>query len=354
MRLLARLLQGSAMRVNVVVLLGLLGYLASLSFPSSEAVRLRNALLVDAAPASAFEWTPDSMPPDFKTDRGAAGALFARIAQEQGFAGEQSEFLRALKIARHVREPMTKFGPIFGDLEVTYRQIQNGDGYCADATDVFLALSRAAGLHARQWGFSIDQFGGKGHAINEVYDRQLRQWIYLDVFFNYYLVDAQTERPLSALQVRAALQGKEFNAKIVPIVASRPVDFNYDRRLRWFRSGAEHWFLWWGNNVESLDQKSSIGRLSNAMPAVLARAIEQFRGVALGVYPHMRVVETPLNEDDLSAMLALKKKLLFAAGTVSVLAVLLLAQAAAAWRRHRAARRAARRLEDGAAAHELR
>jgi len=200
-------------------------------------------------------------------------------------------------------------------------------------------LANAAGLSARQWGFSIDGYGGRGHAINEVYDHTLRQWVYLDVFFNYYLIDPQTERPLSALEVRSALQSKSFEARIVPIIASRPVDFDLDKRLRWFRRGSEHWFLWWGNNVVTLDERSSLGSLAQVMPSAFARAIEQLRGVALGAYPSMAVVKSPLNRNDIDSMLALRRRLLAVGTACVVLTGLLLAQIFAAVRKRRAARR---------------
>jgi hypothetical protein len=342
-------MQTPVRRATIAMLAALLAYLATLSFPSSEAVRLRNALLIEPAQLSAFDWPPERVPPDFKRDQGAPGATFVRVAQALLLAQEPSEWRRALMIARHVREPMAGLGPVFGDLETTYQQILQGRGYCADATDVFLALSRAAGLSARQWGFSVDRFGGKGHAINEVYDNGLRQWVYLDVFYNYYLTDPRTDRPLSALEVRAALRKETFDAKIVPITTKRPVDFNLGRQLEWFRRGADHWFLWWGNNVESLDRQSSLGRAADVLPPVLARAAEQFHGVALGAYPSMRVLESAQNRADIEAMLLLKKKLLAIVVVGAALTALLLAQIVAGLRRRARARRSQlRRLDEAA------
>jgi hypothetical protein len=342
-------MQAPVRRATIVILLALLGYLAWLSSPSSEAVRLRNALLLEPAQAAAFDWAPQRVPPDFKRDQGAPGATFTRVAQELGWAQERSEWRRGLLIARHVREPMAGLGPIFGDLETTYQQILQGRGYCGDATDVFLALAKPAGLWARQWGFSVDRFGGKGHAIVEVYDNELRQWVYLDVFYNYYVLDAQTQRPLSALEVRAALLGNTFDAQIVPISPKRPVDFNHGKQLEWFRRGADHWFLWWGNNLESLDQQSSLGRAWHVLPPAAAHAVEQLRGMMAGAYPHMRVVESGSNRADIDDMLRLKKKLLAIAVLGAALAALLLAQIIASLRARGKARQSEpRRLDEAA------
>ncbi len=46
----------------------------------------------------------------------------------------------------------------------------------------------------RQWGFSFDGFGGHGHTVVEVYDRQRGKWLLLDVFNNFHAVDASQRR----------------------------------------------------------------------------------------------------------------------------------------------------------------
>ena len=53
-------------------------------------------------------------------------------------------------------------------------------------------LAGAAGLTAREWGFSFDGFGGHGHALVEVYDRGLSKWVFLDVYNNIQALDAAT------------------------------------------------------------------------------------------------------------------------------------------------------------------
>lgn len=355
MSVLSWLLSVPARRATIAMLLTLAVHLAVLSYPSSEAVRLRNSLLIDAAPITAFDWTPERMPADFKQDATVPSLTFVRAANALSLAQEPSEWQRALIIARHLREAMADLGPVFGDLETTYSEILRGRGYCGDATDVFLALAKPAGLSARQWGFSVTRYGGKGHAFVEVYDHQMRQWVYLDVFYNYYLVDPNTQRPLSALEVRAALLSDSFTPQIVPVTPKRAVDFNYGKRLEHFRQGADHWFLWWGNNVVALDEASAVGPLARMFPAVIARGAEQFRGVVAGAYPQMRAIESASNRADMEDMHHLRKKLLFIAGAGAALVVLLIAQIIAGVLRRNAARQQGLRpaQDDANAAREL-
>ena len=127
--------------------------------------------------------------------------------------------------------------PIQADLHETYRRIRaNGDGYCGDFADVYTGLLNAAGVFSRNWAFSFDGYGGRGHIVNEVWIRGADQWVLLDVFNNIYFVDAKG-RPMSALAVRQALLDGQ-RPTIVGIEASASPGFQTPAQgLRVLRAG---------------------------------------------------------------------------------------------------------------------
>src|SRR5690606_34840651 len=93
--------------------------------------------------------------------------------------------------------------------------VNDGRGYGADFTEVYLGLAYAAGLFAREWAFSTDGFGGKGHAFIEVYDRQRKRWIFLDVYNNVHAVHADTREPASAAEFRSFVLGERPDLVVV-------------------------------------------------------------------------------------------------------------------------------------------
>ncbi len=332
MSLFARLLGPSARWATVVLLACIFAYVAKLSFPSTEAVRLRNALLLEEAHPGDFDWSPSHVPADFKLDRGPSTQLFERAAQDLKLESESSEWRRGVAIAHHLRSSMRDFGPIFGDLENTYLGILQGGGYCADATDAFLALAKAGGLFARQWAFSFDGYGGHGHAVVEVYDSQLKQWVFLDPYNNFYVEEPQTGRPLSVSELRDALRSNVFDKRLLPIVPEYALDVG--NQLAYYRRGIEQWYLWWGNNVQALDEYS-LPNVALFLPGKINRGIDQLVAALRGDYPALKVVRTHENQALVDRMLALEWKLLVLAAAGLALSGLLGVQTLAAIRRKR-------------------
>ena len=87
-----------ALLATCCLLLALLAVLASKAVPLSEAVRLRNALHFDSAPAASFEWTPSSRPDDFVVEDAPADE---RLLQAAAAAGGQARSGRLGERARH-------------------------------------------------------------------------------------------------------------------------------------------------------------------------------------------------------------------------------------------------------------
>ena len=285
-----------------------------------EAVRLRNALLADPSTPADFAWLPPDFPPGFRTERRAATALFARVVTALEVARLPGDWEKALALAGHLAENAADRGPIRAGLEVTYRGIREGRGYCADFARVFLALAHAAGLHARQWSFSFDGFGGHGHVIVEVFDRARGKWLFLDVYNNFHALDAASGEPLSALELRECALGVRPAAQFRPNGLGRP-GWRHEHKARdYYARGACEWYLWYGNDVFSYDAHPAVAlanRLSGSLGEIVATAI--------GVHPRIRIFVTSENEQAVRAVVRLARRTRVLTFAVVVLAVALVA-----------------------------
>jgi len=312
---------------SVIALLGLAAFQAWLAFPSTEAVRLRNAFLIESSVPADFAWDPAHRPRDFRWESGAPSPAFAQRAK--AIVGDETRaFEGSLRIAADLLRNARDRGPIESDLENTYRRItEEGYGYCADFTDVFLALAHAAKIPARQWAFSFDGFGGDGHAFVEVYDQARGGWKMVDVYNNFYPVTADGA-PMSALEFRDVLlsNGPVRMRRISDGRLGYPIEA---KAVDYYRRGVPQWYLWWGNDVFTYDRQPVVGAAS-----MLGRHAEQLAAIAIGSYPHFRVVDPGGNAAAFERMRHLRQLLLFnlAAGIVLVLLAI---ASGIAWQRQR-------------------
>jgi hypothetical protein len=170
--------------------------------------------------------------------------------------------------------------------------VQHGRGYCADFVRAFLALAHAAGVPARQWAFSFDGFGGHGHTFVEVYDEVSGKWLFLDVFNNLHALDRRSGRPLSALELRAALLHGAADFSFVPNGAGRPGFPIEARAIDYFRRGAPEWYMWWGNAVFDRDASAlvqSAQTISYELGQLAAVATGRFVAAVAMATEHNRV-----------------------------------------------------------------
>ena len=147
-------------------------------------------------------------------------------------------------------------GAIQADLRTTLRRIEErGDGYCADYVRSFSALALAAGIPVRSWAFSFDGFGGHGHVIPEIWNRQASRWQLVGVFNNLAYLDRKGE-PLSAMEFRAQLLEGRTDLQFQTLVPSARPGFVHPEKIRnYYDRGATEWYLWWGSNPYSLRQR---------------------------------------------------------------------------------------------------
>lgn len=306
--------------VNVALLALLAGYVGWLAYPASEATRLRNALLFDVGAAADVQWTPASVPASFKEERQPPSPRFAAIVSDLNLAQLQGDWSKALAIAGHLSANAKDTGPIQSDLASTYDQITaRGGGYCADFTQVYLALAHAAGLFAREWAFSFDGFGGRGHAFIEVYDRERGRWSWLDVYNNVHAVDATTAEPLSAEDFRSYAVGARKDVVVQRNGPGRLGYPNVDKLLEYYRRGASEWYLWAGNAVFAYEDNALVRAGTRIAPAV-----GQLAAIGLGVHPRIVAVPNEGNRAQIERMATLKATLWMIAvlGALLVLALI--------------------------------
>lgn len=304
--------------INAALLLLALGYLGALSYPATEAVRLRNALLLDIAAPTDVDWTPASMPPTFEQERRTASQALTSVVGDLGYTGTTGDWAIALSLAERLTRNARDIDAIQGNLLDTYKAIVlDGRGYCADFTKVYLALAHIAGLTAREWGFSFDGFGGQGHAVVEIFDRQRGRWILLDVYNNVHFVEHRTGEPLSARQLQDALAKPYSALGVRKNGAGRLGYLDSEKLIAYYRRGSSEWYLWASNAVFSYEANPWVRAASGFGPA-----IQQLVAIAGGVHPRIKVVPTARNIGGLNRMQSLRSSLILLAVTVLFLCLL--------------------------------
>lgn len=288
---------------NLLALAGVTADVARLAWPPGELVRLRNAMLLEPAGEGSFRWTPDDLPPSFRNERQSPDPAFVAIVDGLDVAG-CGDWGKALRIAAHLAEHARDKGPLQDDLLASYRGIRDGYGYCADFVKVFLALTHAAGLFARQWAFSFDGFGGHGHTFVEIYDRQRSRWVFLDPHNNFHVVDAASGEPLSALDFRERLRGQGSAMRMQPNGAGRMGYADEQKALDYFRRGTAQWYLWWGNAVVTY-YRHPLVRVAGRVSRILAHLVANL----IGLQPRIRIYPAEESRAAAERMFALRRHL---------------------------------------------
>ena len=262
-----------------------------------------------------YDWTPANVPAGFAVERAEPLPLYADIVTRDQLKVDGDDWATALAIGRHLLpDGRRQGGAIQADLADTYTRItQQGEGYCGDYADSFTGFATAAGVFSRPWAFSFDGFGGHGHIFNEIWDSQRARWVMIDVFNNFYVIDASGE-PLSAMAFRAALEAGAGDLRLIPVDPLASPGFREEAKaFDYYRRGLPEWYMWWGNNVFEYDQAPLVQALGS-----VHRAAEQLGGVVSGVHPGIRILATEQNVAQRETMQMLRIRL----WVVTVLGVL--------------------------------
>jgi hypothetical protein len=313
------------------ILAGLLGivvpfvWLWTTVTPSEVTVRIRNALGAEVGTPTDFDWTPGHAPHGYLAASTAAPPPFHEIVAALTPTGAQSEFDLAQAIARDLlRSPDRGGSPIHADALQTYREITGRNrGYCADYVKAFNGLAIAADLPARQWGFAFSGFGS-GHTFNEVYDRRLGKWVMVDSFHSLYFVDPSSRVPLSVREVHdrlLELDGARRGVEIVEIVPGGLPFRSVDLAMDYYRRGMAQLWMVFGNPLFDFEQHPLTGRLAR-----VSRAAGQLLGLAMGLYPTIRIYPEGVSERDLRELFRARDEMLIAGFFCLLALVVLVAQ----------------------------
>lgn len=313
-----------ALVLSAALLLGLLAAIAAFSVPSTEAVRLRNALLLDQSTLPGWEGPPDRAPATFLAEH---VPMPPRIRAEAASAVPPGagDLQAATALAGHLlNRPNVGTRIDAFEIDRIYAGVvDRHEGYCADIVDSYIALAHAAGLGVRAWAFSFDGLGGHGHVLVEIYDRSLKRWLMLDVFNNARPVDATSGEMLAAMAFRDRFLRDPASVRFVPIGPWRQ-EFKHPAKLvEYYARGIGEWYLWNGNNVAGRADHWLV-RASDHVAEALAEGV----AMALGQVPKLVPVPSPANQTNVRHMVEVAHWLRIALGfalALGALTVLLLA-----------------------------
>jgi hypothetical protein len=304
--------------LSTAVALGSTVVLAPKLQSGQDLVLLRNALIAQERAAGIYEWTPTTVPEDFESETRPTPGSLQRFADRATFASKSDDdFGKALALAAALSRNQSRGrGPIQSDTVTALQLIlSEGSGYCADYTQVFNAVGRAAGLAVREWGMSFSGYGGDGHAFNEVWDRGLGQWVFIDPFFSFYVTD-RSNRPISASQFREALlDGSAHRLTIMPVDAEKFGFKSPEAALRYYQRGAPRFFMIWGNNVLSYDAAPVVRAFES-----VSRSAGQAAAIVTGEQPRLVI---PADFADRTALeeLSRLRRIMFTAGIAMLVAL---------------------------------
>lgn len=267
---------------------------------STDLARVRNSLVFESAPPAHFAWSPSQTPQDFLLDDTPPAEVFLAAARRLGLDDLPDDLQRARVISGHLlaSQPRLLGGPIQASLGETYRRIVNsGEGYCADFVRVFQAFAVAAGMPMRAWAFSFDGFGGHGHIVVEIWNRQQGRWQMLDLYNNVYF-PGKDGQPLDAMAVRDGFKRDASSMKSLPLVPQARPGFKIESKLQnYYMAGIDEWYLWWGNNPFSYEGSTAVRLLSP-----VARPLAQVGAIVQGVHPKAVGLELDVNAERREAM----------------------------------------------------
>lgn len=293
--------------------------LMTLVLPGERAVRARNALLLRDGGGIRLDWTPGDAPGSFRLGDRSVPKTIERALQDSDLGANGSGGELALAITGWLMRNVTDGGGIRADLATTWRDIQRGLGYCADYVRVYMVIAAHLGLFCRRWAFSFDGYGGHGHTVVEVYDRDHKRWMFIDVFNNVYAVRGKSDRPLAAMELREELLRDPGSVRFVRASPARLGYPHHEKLVQYYVRGAGEWCLWWGND-EAQRERGWLARVLLPISGKLAYRLVTGTLTA----PPLIVVEPGYDRAALERMAALRRQLRYAAGVAATAAIILI------------------------------
>ncbi len=155
-----------------------------------------------------------------------------------------------------------------------------GVSYCSDVSQVFVGLAIASHLSVREWTSFFDDFGGRSHVFNEIFDRQREQWVMVDALRSFIPFHKGSQEPMSVLEFRDALAGgREETIEIRSLGAAAT---SRSQVLDYYRPGTKQLALTFGNDVFTYEELWR-SRMADFLPIPVH--VRQGVSIALGEYP---------------------------------------------------------------------
>ncbi|MFT4669805.1 MAG: hypothetical protein ACI9HJ_001379 [Ulvibacter sp.] len=136
-----------------------------------------------------------------------------------------SDLEKAKKIAKWLRNHI-KGGPGLGKSsnKALRKMIRGEGGVCSDMSQVYNNFCVINNLKVKEWGLKIvsqNRMIRGGHSFNEVYSREFKKWVLLDVSKSIFFYHTNSKIPLSVFElIQLKKENKEihyfeFNKKVV-------------------------------------------------------------------------------------------------------------------------------------------
>lgn len=205
--------------------------------------RIRAALykVIETDDRKDFTWQPEEAPAWYRVDRPELYRDFMSEAQEV-ISNISSEFQQYVALMNYTRNLCTNKGTgreiIATDVYQIRKILKNGfETGCDPYARLFLAYLRSINRDVRIIGLEQnDGLGVNGHAVNEVWVKELKKWVLFDVYNNaFFTFDGI---PLSILEVRDKIyQGKSdliqvYQGDIFAIPKAKIINYYADKMMQ--------------------------------------------------------------------------------------------------------------------------
>lgn len=162
--------------------------------------------IIESGKEDDFYWEPEDAPEYFHFEPESDNLSTFRTEITPVVKERNDEFEKVLRVARYVMDISS--GKIQPHLSLKWdspegilRQIREGAGAnCFHRAILFSTYLSSIGVKSRLWALENECFNDVAHSINEVYVKNLKKWVFIDVMYGFYATSHG--RALSFLEFR--------------------------------------------------------------------------------------------------------------------------------------------------------